>query len=224
MSFVWNYPIKAVIFDVDGTILDTMKYYYQANKIMSGDPNFPFSFQKNLSRYSGNEVAKKIIKEYHLNMTPEEFLQKRRSVLHDLLPSSSLIPGVDKIVRKIYDMGVPMAIGTSAWSCNHKIKISKLKKFFSLFSVTICGDDVKQVKPSPEIFQIASEKLGKFSPENVLVFEDSVNGVKAANTAKMPCVLLFDDDPEIIDESDCEPTLLIRNYSEFSFDVFKWKT
>lgn len=223
---VWNYPIKAAVFDVDGTILDTVKYYYQANKIMSGDPNFPFSFQKKLSKFSGKDVAKEIINEYHLNMTPQEFLQKRRLVLHELLPSSTLIPGVEHIVRTIYGMKIPMAVGTSAWSCNHKIKISKLKKIFSLFSVTVCGDDVKQVKPSPEIFQIASQRLGNFSPENVLVFEDSINGVKAANNASMPCVLLCDDSPTLIEDldyDDCHPTLIIHNYSEFSFDKFIWE-
>ena len=223
---VWKYPIKAAIFDVDGTILDSIQYYYRANKIMTGDPNYSLSFQKKLSSFSGDDVAKEIIKEYHLNMTPKEYLQKRRHVLHELLPSSTLIPGVEKIIRTIHSMGIPMAIGTSAWNCNHQIKISKLKKFFSLFSVTVCGDDVKNVKPSPDIFQIASKKLGNFSPENVLVFEDTLNGIRAANNAKMPSILLYDENSDKMDDYEddlnCIPTLKIQNYSEFSFDAFLW--
>ena len=209
---VWKYPIKAAVFDVDGTILDSIKNYYQANKIMSGDPNFPFSLQQKLNRFSGKDVAKEVIKQYHLKMTPEEYLQKRLRILSKLLPSSSLIPGIERIVRTIHDMGIPMAIGTSAWSCNHKSKICKLQKFFSLFTVTICGDEVREVKPSPEIFQVAASKLGDFSPENVLVFEDAANGIKAANSAGMPCILLSDGSSALMDdlyEYDCQPTLII---------------
>ena len=81
-----------------------------------------------------------------------------------------------------------------------------------------------QAATSPETFQVTASKLGDFSPENVLVFENAANGIKAANSAGMPCILLSDcslmDD---LYEYDYQPTLIIKNYSEFSFDSFTWE-
>ena len=217
--------ISAVIFDCDGTILDTLKLYYEAlTKIVP--PPYPRDLTNYINGRSEIEVAKIIVKYFNLQMTPEEFLLRREEILKSLLPHSELMDGVDNIIRELHKRGIPMAVATSCTRNMHRIKIQNQKEIFGLFRATICGDEVKVAKPEPEIFQKASKELGDFNPENVLVFEDAYNGIKAANKAGMNSVFIATEDPEHVQEAldalDAKPNCIINTYKEFCFDNFNW--
>jgi len=220
----WPHPIHAVIFDSDGTLIDTVPMYNHACSIIIGQ-EYPDSFQILVNGLSDLDFAARVIEEFKVPITPQEFVTKRLDLLENILPNAPLVPGVDDIVRKVDSMHIPMAVATSANRRSHGMKTAKHHDFMSIFKAVICGDEVTEAKPAPEIFQKASAKLGNFKPENVLVFEDSILGIKAANRAGMPSVYLAFptvDWKAELDKIEAVPTVVVTKFSDFDFKSFTW--
>ena len=222
---VWPHPIKAIIFDCDGTILDTLSIYFAANGAVLGF-KYPEELAKQTNGRSEIEVCTIIVNHFNLDMTPEEFKARRGKILDKTLAESPLIPNVDDLIKKLKGMNFKMAVATSSSRSLHEIKTSKHRDLFDLFDYEICGDDVSRAKPNPDVFLKALEKLGDFKPENILVFEDAAAGVKAANSAHMPVVVLHtnnEDFQQTLKSYDAEPTIIIENFKDFDFSKFTWE-
>lgn len=108
-----------------------------------------------------------------------------------------LMPGAERLVRHLHRHRVPIAIATSTKRVNYLLKTAHHPDFFSLFShvvITPEDEEVTRGKPDPQPFQVAAQrfKCPPRRPASVLVFEDSVAGVKAANAAGMRSVWVPD--------------------------------
>ena len=219
----WPSTIKAVIFDSDGVLVDTIPIYAMANTEVMGMP-YPDSFQLTANGLCEIEFANRLVNEFKLNMTAEEFVKRRHKILLEHLSDVDLVPGIEAIVRKVHSMGIPMAVATSADRISHDIKTVNHKEFFGLFMKQICGDEVKKAKPNPEIFQTAGKYLGDFKPEEYLVFEDSINGICAANAAGMASVFLSngEDVKSTLEEKHAKPSVIVSSFKDFDFNVFNW--
>lgn len=170
-------------------------------------------------------MSQLIVNNLKLQMTPQEFLKKRNIILDETLPNCTVIPHVDTLINKLKNMGLKLAVAKSANRHFHDLKTINHQDIFSLFDYEICGNEVTEAKPSPEVFQVAASKLGDYKPENILVFEDAIAGIKAANNSKMPVVVYSesgDDFIQIIKESGAHPTVTIDDYDKFDFSLFNW--
>lgn len=136
-----------------------------------------------------------VVDTYNLPMTVSEYLKITSVIQHDLFPHVTILPGVEKFVRHLKAHHIPMAVATSSTRSKFELKTSLNKEFFELFDVIICGDDaeIKNGKPSPDLFLAAQKHLGNPPAENCLVFEDAVNGVQAGLNAKMNVVWIPDE-------------------------------
>lgn len=221
---VWDHPIHAVIFDCDGVLIDSMGLYYTAlTKIVP--PPYPDELVNKINGLSEFDVAREIIDYYKLDMEPEQFIQKRTEILTSLLPSCKLVPGVEKVLKEIHKMCIPIGVATSSQRYTHQLKFLNHKDISDMFKIQLCGDEVTQSKPSPEIFLKTASLLGRIKPENVLVFEDSFQGIVASNRAGMASVLLSDDPNKvkICEQFGAKPTEMIDKFDDFSFDNFIWE-
>lgn len=224
---VWPHPIKAVIFDSDGVIMDTVPMYNQATEEVIGQ-EIPDSFIITINGLSEHVFGERLIAKYNLSMTADQFVRRRLDVLHNLLPTAKRVAGIDRIIKKLREMNIPMAVATSATRESHQRKTMNHREFFGeYFQYELCGDEVSNAKPSPEIFQKAAAKIGNIKPENVLVFEDAVNGIKAACSAGMASVLRAlpgVDYSEELKRMDATPSHIVNHFDQFNFDVFTWET
>jgi len=224
MTKYWPHPIKAVIFDNDGTILDTLGIYRQVFKELIKHP-LPNELARAVNGLSDIEASKKFVAYFNLDITPQEFNHRRTERLSEILPQCKTMPGVERIIKKISEMGKPMGVATSSTRKSHMVKIMNHTDIFSLFKCDRCGDEVTNAKPAPEIFQKVAACLGDFKPENVLVFEDAYLGIKAANNAGMPSVLLHVNDEDVnmgLDEVEAKPSVIINSFDQFDFNMFNW--
>lgn len=223
---MWPHPIRAVVFDCDGVLIESLSVYLKGNEFVTGVP-YPKEMIKLTNGRNEKDVAKIVVSEMNLDMTPEEFLDRRREYISKYLPDCELIPNVEKIVRELHKRNIPMAVATSASREFHMLKTSKHRELFSLFKYEVCGNEVHHAKPDPEIFQVAAAQLGTFKPENVLVMEDALMGIKAAAAAKMPAVLLdsldFMNVAELADAEGVPYATHIADFREFNFDLFDWE-
>ncbi|KAK8839561.1 Pseudouridine-5'-phosphatase [Tritrichomonas musculus] len=218
---IYPHPIKAVIFDNDGVIVDSIPIYRQVFKEIIGF-DYPQSRLKKISGRSDWEVCRIAVHDLNLPMTAEEFYEKRQNELAKKFPESKLIPGADKIVHKLKKLGLPLALATSGDRAGQILKATNHKELYSLFDVIICGDEVKNAKPSPEIFLTAAEKLGNINPENIIVIDDALNGMVAANKAKMVSIFLNKNE---VDHEDplSKPYIRISSLDDFDFSLFKFE-
>ena len=223
-----NYPhtITGVIFDSDGTIVDTVGSYFSVMERMVND-KFSKEFVESMNGIKDIEVAQKLTQKYNLNKTPEEFLQEREMLIKPLLEECTLVQGIERIIWKIHEMGIPMAIATSSQRVRFELKFSKHQDIFNLMTHTITGDEVQTTKPDPTIFLQAAKKLGDLDPQNVLVFEDAINGALAAERAGMPCVLLNGrgiNMEEMLKKYNCKkPALVLNSFDEFDIGSFNFE-
>jgi pseudouridine-5'-monophosphatase len=116
-------------------------------------------------------------------MDAATFLHERDRPLAALMESAKPMPGAMELVGDLVRRGVPMAVATSSDRALFKVK-TQHHAWFAHFDTVVCADDVPNLKPAPDLFLAAAERMGA-DPRRCLVFEDSPAGIEAARRAQM---------------------------------------
>ncbi len=181
--------IKAVIFDLDGVIVSTDEYHFQAWKRLADSLGIPFGRESNdrlrgVSRMESLEILlEKSTRRYSLDEKREMAERKNvhyRELLKALSPAD-ILPGVADVIKALKDRRVKIAIGSSSKNAHATLRALGLEDKFDIITD---GNHITRSKPNPEVFAITAMRLG-ISPEECLVVEDAGAGVEAALAAGM---------------------------------------
>jgi HAD superfamily hydrolase (TIGR01509 family) len=178
--------IKGLIFDLDGTLADTMPYHFIGWKkaCLKYGAHIDNNFLRKHTGSPGWIIADEIIKDCGLNgsVTKEQIMHEKLDEFFRLQHLIKPIEPVTDIVRRYYGK-LPMAVGTGGHreAVERTLEITDLKKYFDII---VTANDVSSFKPNPETFLKCAE-LMKVEPEFIEVFEDGELGIKAAINAGM---------------------------------------
>lgn len=202
MTFVWNFlrnvylrenffmALKAVLFDMDGVIVDTeplhRKAYFKTFAQLGVDVSE--ELYSSFTGASTKRVCETLIARFHLKETVEEITAIKRAHFKDYFYHDAdfdLIPGVRNLIEHYFTNGITLIVASSASMTTINMVFDKfqLEKYFK---GKISGADLTESKPHPEIFQIAAKMAGE-NHENCMVIEDSTNGILAAHRAGIFC-------------------------------------
>jgi beta-phosphoglucomutase-like phosphatase (HAD superfamily) len=178
--------VKGLIFDLDGTLADTMPYHFEGwrRACLKYGANVDNNF---LVKFTGNPsltVANEIIRNFRLEdmVTAGQLLNEKTSEFYKLQYLVKPINPVTDIVKKYHGL-LPMSIGTGGHRevAERTLEVTGLRKYFD---IVITANDINSFKPDPETFLKCSE-LMKIAPPEIEVFEDTDYGLKAALIAGM---------------------------------------
>ncbi|KQS93078.1 HAD-IA family hydrolase [Chryseobacterium sp. Leaf394] len=182
--------LKAVLFDMDGVIVDTEPLHRKAYFKTFDQLEIPVSEElyTSFTGASTKKVFETLISQFSLSHSHEESSAIKRAHFKDYFYSDEdfdLISGVRKLIEHYYDNGITLILASSATMTTINMVFDKfgLEKYFS---GKISGADLKESKPHPEIFLKAAEMAGQ-PIENCMVIEDSTNGILAAHRAGIFC-------------------------------------
>ncbi|RIB30565.1 HAD-like domain-containing protein [Gigaspora rosea] len=135
-----------------------------------------------------DESAALLINETGINMTLDEFHKERNEINAKKYAFTKLMPGVMRLVKHLKKHRIPIAIASNSFRKSVNVKTSVDRELFNMFDNVTCADDVKNLKPAPDLFLAAREAIGNPPTNQCLVFEDSINGIKAAKNANMKVI------------------------------------
>ncbi|XP_028176665.1 pseudouridine-5'-phosphatase-like [Ostrinia furnacalis] len=216
--------VTHVLFDLDGLLLDSEILYTESFTRVCAKygKEFTWELKSTLLGFQGHECAEKITKTLNLPITKEEFMNECSKINEVLFPNVQLMPGAEKLVKHLHKHGVPIALATSSGKESVELKMQNHKEILGLFHHLTMGQsdpEVTKGKPDPIIFQVCASKFPeKPVPEKCLVFEDAVNGIKAAKAANMQVVVV--PDPRVDPEQLKDATLVLKSLEEFQPELF----
>ena len=188
--------ISAVIYDMDGLLLDTEVFYTEVTQQIVGRYGkiFDWSVKSKMIGRPAMDSARILVQALDLPITPEQYLEERERLLIERFPHTQAKPGAQRLVRHLAGYGIPQAVATSSKRFFFELK-TQHHDWFDLFDCVVTIDDpsVKQGKPAPDIFLVAAERL-QADPSECLVFEDAPSGMQAALAAEMAVVVVPDPD------------------------------
>ena len=202
--------IKGFLFDLDGVIVDTAVFHFQAwrrcAQKLGGD--FTEAQNEELKGVSRVDSLKKIIEWTGASVTADEFealmVEKNEWYLELVqeLSAADGLPGAVAFLQHAHAQGIKIALGSA--SKNAPMILDKMG-LTPLFDAIIDGNNVINGKPHPEVFLKGAAALG-LHPAECIVFEDSIAGVQAAKTGGMSCVGI--GTPETLEGADVHFTAL----------------
>ena len=182
--------MKAVIFDMDGVIIDSepihLKVDIETMKVLGCNISI-----EELEKYVGatNEyMFADIKKNYNISKSIEEIINykvektKQKIIQSDLEP----IEGIRELLTELKKKNIPAAIASSSPKDFINVVVSKFK-LQEYFKYIVSGEEVANGKPAPDVYLETAKKLGIY-PKDCTVIEDSKNGVLAAKVAGMRCI------------------------------------
>jgi len=182
--------IKALLFDLDGTLIDSERFHFDCWNEFLQDYGVQLEFKDWIANYAGIPLpknAKTIIDKYKIDTDLSLFINQREQLtLYGFEHKDiELMPHALDFVRFFYEKGLTLAVVTASPRADVEavFKRNGLAKYFTLF---VTRTDVSKSKPDPESYNVCVDKLG-FAKEECLVFEDTINGVKSAMAAGITC-------------------------------------
>jgi HAD superfamily hydrolase (TIGR01509 family) len=186
-------PFSAVVFDMDGTLLDTESVFRDVVFSVCGTLGFPMTEDVHLAMVgSSHETTNKLLVEAYGVSFPYALFdeQCREMFRHRMAEAVPLKEGVVEILGELRGRGIPAAVATSSRSA-HALGHLGRAGLLELFETVVTRDDVENPKPHPEPYLTAAKRLG-MTPRQCLAVEDSHSGVRAAHAAGMQTIMVPD--------------------------------
>ncbi len=195
--------IRGVLWDMDGVLVDTVEYHFQAwaevldryGKHLSREEFAPAIGKNN------DETLRMLLTNWESIEIPEDLFMEKELVFRESIGGHArLLPGVAKWLSRLQDMGIRQAIASSAPMGNIDVILEELQ--IGDYFLAINSGDGLPSKPHPAVFLEAARSI-EVEPRNCVVIEDSRVGVKAAKRAEMRCIAVTTSYPaEDLDEAD----------------------
>ncbi len=211
--------IKALIFDLDGVIVDTAKYHYLAWKEIADELGFFFSKEDNerlkgVSRMRSLDIllevgAVKLDDDIKIQLATKK--NERYVGMVKKMPADEILPGALSLLKSAKAKGYKIALGSAS---KNAMTILNQLNITDVFDVIIDGNKVSEAKPDPEVFLIGAKELN-VKPKNCVVFEDAAAGVEAAHNGNMFCIGIGSE--ENLSEAD----ILIPGFENFTINDFE---
>ncbi|WP_405575356.1 beta-phosphoglucomutase [Winogradskyella sp. Asnod2-B02-A] len=210
---------KGFIFDLDGVIVDTAKYHFKAWQKLAKGLGIDFTEEENeqLKGVSRVRSLEKILAWGNKTISQELFNElmgkKNEEYLGYIaeMDESEILPDVPRVLNTLKENNQPISLGSA--SKNARTILERVS-LMSDFNAIVDGNDVTKAKPDPEVFLIAAKEIN-IKPKDCIVFEDSVAGVTAANTANMISIGIGSKD--VLGHAD----YVFNDFTEISDDFIK---
>lgn len=184
--------LKGILFDMDGVLVDSEEYIFEATKMMFAEHGivvkredaFPFvgtgenNYIAGIGKANGFEVD--------IERDKARTYQIYAEITHGKLQA---LPGVKDFIDKCRQLGFKMAIASSADKVKILINLTEIGLSPENFQAIVNGQDVEKKKPFPDIYLLAAQKL-ELNPEQCLVVEDAISGIAAGKAANCKCLAL----------------------------------
>ena len=215
--------LKAVIFDMDGVLVDTEATY---DSHLTGYLKKEFNLDINKDfldttrGLSSRSFWEKIFNEFNLTHSIEEVIQHARLTYFEFLkshPDLKPIDGVIDLINSLEKSGLLLAVASSASLRRIRMILESLG-IQDKFKAIICGDDVEKGKPHPDIYLKAAERLG-INPKDCIAIEDATNGIKSAKAAGMKVIAYRDPKHNVQDLSKAD--LIIKSFAGLDLSKLK---
>lgn len=189
-------------FDMDGLMFETEGVYYKAAEVLLGRRGYSYTDElcRDVMGRPPRYCFEKFIETYDLPETWEELSDESEEIFLEILKEGyEMMPGLVELLDRLEACAVPKCVATSS---SRRVAEAVLAKdnLKSRFSFVITSDDITCGKPDPQIYLTAARRLD-VPPENLIVFEDSHAGVKAAKRAGATCAALRAEHNQEVDLS-----------------------
>jgi beta-phosphoglucomutase len=214
--------LKAVIFDMDGVIIESEPLHHYAYHSMFKDVNVKVSdaLYESFTGKSTINVCKQVCSLFNLKETPEYLVSLKRKHFDFVFNNDlnfDLIEGVLEVIQDYHNNGLTLILASSATMPS----IDRIFNRFDLnpyFKAKLSGADLKQSKPHPEIF-INAVKASGFKNTECIIIEDSTNGIEAAKGAGVFCIGF--DSFQSKNQDYSKAGLVIKDFNDISFNKIK---
>lgn len=186
--------IKGAVFDMDGLMFDSERLVYELWQEVMDEQGYDY----NLDTFK-NTIGLRADKteQYYKNLYGDDFdyktLKQKTHIGFFERVNNEGVPikkGLFEVLDFLKDNNIKIALATST-SKESAMQMIKLAGVYDYFDEFVCGNDVKNGKPHPEVFLTAAKKLS-LNPKDCVAFEDSINGIKSAYAAEMITVMVPD--------------------------------
>lgn len=184
-------PAKALIFDMDGTIVDNMRFHDDAWDRFYQAQGKPFDRASFSARTAGMAFAEIVAPDFPDadEAAVARMAEEKEGAYRELYrPHLTPVPGLLPLMARAATHGVPMAVASAAPPDNIDFILDGLE-IRPFFATLVSPSQGFRGKPHPDMFLAAAERMG-VAPDDCLVFEDALNGVEAARRAGMRAVAL----------------------------------
>ncbi len=186
-----NSNFAAIIFDLDGTLIDTERPDFEACQILYQEFGATLTMdhwaKTVVGHFDGYDILfNELISKHRNGLTQEALGQRLHQLWQTTLQNVSLMPGVAQLLPQLQQAGYPLAVATASdgnWA-KRWLTHFKLNPYFQ----TIANSDhITHNKPAPDVYLFAAAQLG-VHPKQCLVFEDSLPGLRSAKSAGMTAI------------------------------------
>jgi len=212
--------LKAIIFDVDGTLVDSLPYHHESWRIFFKNNNLEENdFSEILKEYKGGgtlELMTSVFGDMYTKDELKTMTDDKEIIFRDIYKSKIYpIDGLKKFLDNLKENNILLSIGSNAIRKNVLMTIEELS-ITNYFSYIICGDEVSKGKPDPEMYIKTLSNLN-IRKDECVIFEDSIEGVTAAKNADIKVIgVTSSQSSEILKSAGAFKT--IENYTKINVD------